>query len=300
MSKTTPQNTTEQGHTKDKKKLMDTVSSSTDSSTERRKERRYKSTAPKTLHKKLASRSPSEKKSVHGAPTVETEHQPHHSRKDCGMEVNNVNSAAIKNKLDKMIEKSTVVRKIKNEKKLKTTLYCEFGIDKLLQERGLWDNLMNVGAYNLTVIRKFYDSVILDIGDPQSRKFGQIHLRGKIYHFTTEVINVLYGLPMNKITDWDMDGFVERKLIAELTGGKVKKWQTSPFQSTKLTCKYAVLHKMTVASWMPTRNSTIITKDHAIFIYCLGVGLPLNFGQMVFNAVLKNELDDEHPSYFPV
>lgn len=286
-------NNTKQSNS-NRQKLSDAGSSSTDSSTEKmRKERRYKSTAPAPSRKRLASRSPSPKRSVDiafeedGATTADTKAQQAQTK------TGGKNNYWIRDK-----KKSMLSREIRNEKKLEPTMFCEFGLDKLLQQRGLWDNLVNVGPYNVTVIREFYGNVIEETGDPDSGKFGLINLRGKIYNFTPKVVNALYGLPTIKETDLDMSGSIAGVVLAEITGGKVNKWST-PFPSTTLTWKYAVLHKIAVASWMPSSNSTILTKDQAIFIYRVGCGLPFNFGQMVFDAVMKNALDEDASIIFP-
>ncbi|KAL3637299.1 hypothetical protein CASFOL_019598 [Castilleja foliolosa] len=50
---------------------------------------------------------------------------------------------------------------------------------------------------------------------------------------------------------------------------------------------YSVLHKIAVCNWLPSKNSTIVTRPQAQLLYRLGNGIKFNFGQMVFDCVTK-------------
>ncbi|KAL3617168.1 hypothetical protein CASFOL_038915 [Castilleja foliolosa] len=79
----------------------------------------------------------------------------------------------------------------------------------------------------------------------------------------------------------DMD-----EAIAFLTHGKIRKWKEQ-LPAAKLTSLYSVLHKIAIINWIPSKNSTVITRPQAQLLYRLGTGIKLNFGQMVFDIVTK-------------
>lgn len=87
-------------------------------------------------------------------------------------------------------------------------------------------------------------------------------------------------------------------VVFELTGGKVKKWDAR-FAFTKLTWKYVVLHKVAISNWMFSKNTTILTKDRVILIYRIGKGIPINLGQISFDAVVKAASEIDGPLMYP-
>lgn len=148
------------------------------------------------------------------------------------------------------------------------------------------------------MVREFYAAIDDDVADPDSDDYGKIILRGRHYNFTPEAINTFYGITTSHTKDMEMTGTVELSIVKELTGGKLKKWDKR-FASTNLTWKYAVLHKIAVVNWCPSSNTTILTREQAFLIYRLGIGLPVNFGQLVFDALMKNALAEDAPIMFP-
>lgn len=76
------------------------------------------------------------------------------------------------------------------------------------------------------------------------------------------------------------------EVITILSGGTVREW-THKLSPTKLSYKYAVLHKLLCYIWMPTTNTSALTVDQAIFMYKLGTDKPFSYGKIVFETVIK-------------
>ncbi|KAL3621980.1 hypothetical protein CASFOL_034176 [Castilleja foliolosa] len=76
------------------------------------------------------------------------------------------------------------------------------------------------------------------------------------------------------------------EVITFLTRGKVSKWEEQ-LSAAKLTSLYSVLHKIAIFNWLPSKNSTVITRPQAQLLYRLGTGIKFNFGQMIFDCVTK-------------
>lgn len=130
-------------------------------------------------------------------------------------------------------------------------MFIKFGIDKLLRERHLGSTLTHVYPYNQNVVREFYANLSIACGLPNSPRFGKVFVQGALYTFNPEVINDVFSLPYVDIPNWSMEGKVEKARIP----------------STKLTCKYDVLHKVVVACWMWSKRTQVLTKDQTIMIY---------------------------------
>lgn len=78
-------------------------------------------------------------------------------------------------------------------------------------------------------------------------------------------------------------------IIAELTGGNVKKWPAKGgLRASALTHKYSILHKIGLKNWVPTSNHSKVAQELAEFLYRVGTKSPLNFGQMVFDHVCSH------------
>ncbi|XP_012837776.1 PREDICTED: uncharacterized protein LOC105958310 [Erythranthe guttata] len=42
---------------------------------------------------------------------------------------------------------------------------------------------------------------------------------------------------------------------------------------------------LTVANWIPSKNVSVVTKPHAVLMYKLGMGLPVDFGKLFFDTI---------------
>lgn len=113
-------------------------------------------------------------------------------------------------------------------------MFVKYGIDKLLKERQLWSTLTQVFPYNKNVVRRLYANLTSSYVDPESSRSGKVFVHSRVYTFNLEVINDLFSMLNIDIPNWVMDGSIEKALVSELTGGRLKKW-AEEFQSTKLT-----------------------------------------------------------------
>lgn len=77
--------------------------------------------------------------------------------------------------------------------------------------------------YNKNVVHEFYANLTSSYVDLESSRYGKVFVHGRVYTFTPEVINDLFSMPNVDIPNWGMDGFVEKALVFELTGGRLKK-----------------------------------------------------------------------------
>ena len=54
-----------------------------------------------------------------------------------------------------------------------------------------------------------------------------------------------------------------------------------------LTSKYVILHKVTVANWMPRLHIRTVSKDLAILLYAIGTNVPFNMANVIFQVIVS-------------
>lgn len=155
----------------------------------------------------------------------------------------------------------------------------------LLKEQCLRGTVMNVGGFEPNITRGYYVNFLKHETSTLDRKrYTKTFIRGMIYDFSSSSINQLFGLS-------DMylninDTAVERTMVIDISGGKLKKW-TSKTSTSQLICKYVALYKISINNWIPISNATLLTMEQAEFIYKVGKGLQFNFGSVVVNNTLR-------------
>ena len=57
--------------------------------------------------------------------------------------------------------------------------------------------------------------------------------------------------------------------------------------SAVLTAKYAILHKIAIAKWMPRLHITTISKDLAVLLYAIGTDVPFDMANVIFQVIVS-------------
>lgn len=82
-------------------------------------------------------------------------------------------------------------------------------------------------------------------------------------------------------------------MCKEITANQVKVWsKQSKISSGKLSVKYAILNRIGAISWVPTTHSSNIATSFEKFIYFVGTKTKMNFGQYVFEQIIKHAKTD--------
>ncbi|XP_057803013.1 uncharacterized protein LOC131018306 [Salvia miltiorrhiza] len=129
-------------------------------------------------------------------------------------------------------------------------------------------------------IQYVYANMHISFGDPLSNKFGKIFVYNKVYNLSPSVINEVFEFPEvqgENVKDLDAVARV-------ITGGNQHTW-TPPMKVSSLTHLYSVLHKVMTVNWIVSSNSTVVTQQHGILLYCIGLNKPFNLGQTIFDQI---------------
>ncbi|XP_050902046.1 uncharacterized protein LOC127110447 [Lathyrus oleraceus] len=136
---------------------------------------------------------------------------------------------------------------------------------RLALERELAQNVLDCKDIMDLIQEAEYD-------DGKSKEFRKVYVRGKCVNFSPSVINKYLGRPDEaqpelEVRKWPLKG----KLVA-----------------SKLSVKYAMLHKIGVANWVPTNHKSIVVVMLGKFIYAVGTKAKFDYGSYIFDQTLKH------------
>ncbi|XP_050902478.1 uncharacterized protein LOC127114129 [Lathyrus oleraceus] len=142
----------------------------------------------------------------------------------------------------------------------------------LIQEDGLMKTVTQFSKYYEMLVKEFIVNLSEECVDGKSKEFRKVYVRGKCVNFSPSVINKYLGRPDEaqpelEVRKWPLKG----KLVA-----------------SKLSVKYAMLHKIGVANWVPTTHKSTIAVMLGNFIYVVGTKSKFDYGSYIFDQTLKH------------
>ncbi|KAL5147082.1 hypothetical protein HKD37_06G016834 [Glycine soja] len=174
-------------------------------------------------------------------------------------------------------------RRLALERELgRAALDCKEIMD-LIKAAGLLKTVSKLGDCYEGLVREFIVNIPSDISNRKSDEYQKVFVRGKCVKFSPAVINKYLGRPTDGVIDVDVS---EHQIAKEITAKRVQHWpKKGKLSAGKLSVKYAILHRIGVANWVPTNHtSTIATESFA-------VKLPIAFPTVLCGIMLS-----QHPN----
>ncbi|XP_050895637.1 uncharacterized protein LOC127102296 [Lathyrus oleraceus] len=142
----------------------------------------------------------------------------------------------------------------------------------LIQEAGLMKTVTQFSKCYEMLVKEFIVNLSEECVDGKSKEFRKVYVRGKCVNFSPSVINKYLGRPDEaqpelEVRKWPLKG----KLVA-----------------SKLSVKYAMLHKIGVANWVPTNHKSTVAVMLGKFIYAVGTKAKFDYGSYIFDQTLKH------------
>ncbi|XP_050896278.1 uncharacterized protein LOC127103020 [Lathyrus oleraceus] len=82
---------------------------------------------------------------------------------------------------------------------------------------------------------------------------------------------------------------IDNEVFREITARQVKGWPIKKhLPDEKLTVKYAILHKIGAANWMPTNHISTIANTLGRFIFAVGTKINFDYGRFMFEQIIKH------------
>ena len=104
--------------------------------------------------------------------------------------------------------------------------------------------------------------------------------------FSPTIINKFLG----RGTDGGVDlETTDNEVCRTITAGQVKEWPSRNHLSAgKLTVKYAILHKIGSANWVPTNHISTISIGLGRIIHAIGTRINFDFGRFMFDQIVRH------------
>ena len=94
----------------------------------------------------------------------------------------------------------------------------------------------------------------------------------------------------------------DNKICQTITAKQVRQWPLKgKLSASKLSVKFAILHKIGAANWVPTNHKSTISNGLGRFIYAVGTQASFDYGSYIFDQTLKhaNNYAIKGPIAFP-
>ncbi|KAH1198033.1 hypothetical protein GmHk_18G051678 [Glycine max] len=174
-------------------------------------------------------------------------------------------------------------RRLALERELgRAALDCKEIMD-LIEAAGLLKTITKLGDCYESLVREFIVNIPSDITNRKSDEYQKVFVRGKCVRFSPAVINKYLGRPTEGVVDIAVS---EHRIAKEITAKQVQHWpKKGKLSAGKLSVKYAILHRIGAANWVPTNHtSTVATESFA-------VKLPIAFPTVLCGIMLS-----QHPN----
>ncbi|XP_058747005.1 uncharacterized protein LOC131619994 [Vicia villosa] len=159
-------------------------------------------------------------------------------------------------------------------------------IMKLIKSAGLLKTVTRFSKCYEMLVKEFIVNLSQDCADGKAEDFHKVYVRRKCIEFSPTVVNLYLGRndeaqPELEVTD--------NEVCKVITGGKVKKWPIkSKLSASSLNVRYALLHKIGAANWVPTNHTSTIAVGLGRFIYAVGTKTKFDYGTYIFDQIMKH------------
>ncbi|KAL5153640.1 hypothetical protein HKD37_19G053143 [Glycine soja] len=177
-------------------------------------------------------------------------------------------------------------RRLAVERELgRDALDCKETMD-LIKAAGLLKTVTKLGDCYEGLVREFIVNIPSDITNRKSDEYQKVFVRGKCVRFSPAVINKYLGRPTEGVVDIDVS---ENQIAKEITAKQVQHWpKKGKLSAGKLSVKYAILHRIGAANWVPTNHTSTFATGLGKFLYAVGTKSKFNFGNYIFDQTVKH------------
>ncbi|KAL5165765.1 hypothetical protein HKD37_18G050839 [Glycine soja] len=177
-------------------------------------------------------------------------------------------------------------RRLAVERELgRDALDCKEIMD-LIKAAGLLKTVTKLGDCYESLVREFIVNIPSDITNRKSDEYQKVFVRGKCIRFSPAVINKYLGRPTERVGDIAVS---EHQIAKEITAKQVQHWpKKGKLSAGKLSVKYAILHRIGTANWVPTNHTSTVATGLGKFLYAVGTESKFNFGNYIFDQTIKH------------
>ncbi|XP_050897924.1 uncharacterized protein LOC127104810 [Lathyrus oleraceus] len=167
--------------------------------------------------------------------------------------------------------KLVIQRRVAVERELGKDVADVKEVMDLIQAVGLLKTVARFSECYEGLVKEFIINIPEDISDKNSKEFCKVYVRGRNDEGAGEL------------------EVIDNQVCREITTKQVKDW---PFKkhlpAGKLTIKYAILHKIGAANWIPTNHISTIANTLGRFIFVVGTKVKFDYGRYMFDQIIKH------------
>ncbi|XP_058784111.1 uncharacterized protein LOC131658876 [Vicia villosa] len=172
------------------------------------------------------------------------------------------------------------------ERKLAQNVLENKEIMDLIHEVGLMKTVVHLPKCYEMLVKEFIVNLSEDCADRKSKDFRKVYVRGKCVIFSSTVINNFLGRSNEAQPELEVS---DNKICEVITAKQVKGWPLKgKLSASKLSIKYAMLHKIGAANWVPTNHKSTVATMLGKFIYAVGTKTKFNYGTYIFDQTMKH------------
>src|SRR4051812_34625948 len=157
---------------------------------------------------------------------------------------------------------------------------------KLIKDAGLIKTVSHFSKCYEILVKEFIVNLSQDCGNGTTDDFHKVYVRRKCIDFSPAVINLYLGRDVEAQPEFEV---TDNEVCKVITGGKVKKWPIkSKLSVSSLNGRYALLHKIGAANWVPTNHTSTIAVGLGRFIYAVGTKTKFDYGTYIFDQTMRH------------
>ncbi|XP_058760249.1 uncharacterized protein LOC131633568 [Vicia villosa] len=157
---------------------------------------------------------------------------------------------------------------------------------ELIQEAGLLKIVCNLPKCYEKLVKEFVVNLSEDCGNSKSVYYRKVFVRGKCVSFSPYVINQFFRRTDEAQTELEV---TDNQVCQVITAKQVKSWpMKEKLTASKLSIKYAMLHKIGAANWVPTNHKSTISTVLGRFLYVVGTKAKFNYGAYIVDQTIKH------------
>src|ERR1051325_7830231 len=178
------------------------------------------------------------------------------------------------------------LKRIALERELhKDALECKEVID-LIKEAGLMRTVVKFSNCYEGLVKEFIVNLSNGCADGRSADFKTVFVRGRKVEFSSSVINKYLGRSDEAQSELEE---TDNQVCQAITAKQVKHWPLKgKLSASKLSVKFAILHKIGAANWVPTNHKSTISIGLGRFIFAVGTKAKFDYGSYIFYQILKH------------
>ncbi|XP_058725995.1 uncharacterized protein LOC131597307 [Vicia villosa] len=159
-------------------------------------------------------------------------------------------------------------------------------IMNLIHEAGLIKIVTQLSKCYEVLVKDLIVNLHEDCSNKETEEYLKVFVRGKCVNFSPTVINKFLERSNEAQPELEVS---DNQMCKEITAGQVKTWPVKgKLTVSKLSVKYAILHKIEAANWVPTQHKSTISALLGKFIFAIGTKSKVDYRTYIFEQTLKH------------